>query len=107
MTESYPHVENVDWHYKAANYYHKALSYLRTSLRDKQTRDDLPYTASDAYAGKIEDRYMTGSGNESGLLDEVGVKLKESHDGWDEFLAGTSILSIYECLNLNTDGFSL
>lgn len=40
MTESYPGAEYVDWHYKAANYYHKAVSYLRISLRDKQTWDE-------------------------------------------------------------------
>jgi hypothetical protein len=46
MTESYPGAEYVDWHYKAANYYHKAVSYLRTSLRDKQTWDEFLSGAS-------------------------------------------------------------
>jgi hypothetical protein len=59
MTESYPGAEYVDWHYKAANYYHNAVSYLRISLRDKQT--------------------------------------------WDEFLAGASILSVYEFLDGSRD----
>ena len=40
MTESYPGAEYVDWHYKAANYYHKAVSYLRISLGDKQAWDE-------------------------------------------------------------------
>jgi hypothetical protein len=107
MTESYPNAEQVDWHYKAANYYHKAVSYLRTSLHDKQTRSTLPCSALDDYPELIDNQYMTGSDNHSTLFNQDGSLAKESHDGWDEFLAGASILSGYEFLDGNRDGFAL
>lgn len=39
-TEVYPSVARVDWFFKASNYYHQSLSYLRqaVSLRPDQTQ---------------------------------------------------------------------
>ncbi|KAH8807643.1 hypothetical protein F5884DRAFT_900006 [Xylogone sp. PMI_703] len=75
MTEVYPGAMEVDWYYKAANYYHRSLAILRRDLL--VLRQD-------------EDREA---------LDAAESGLQEGGNNLDELLAAASILSVLEFMD--------
>lgn len=90
--EIYPGAVEVDWYFKAANYYYQALISLRQilpELQESSSHDELPgstYIQSDAV--QIEDY---GS--------HVASITENENNDPDDLLAATCILSVYEFLD--------
>lgn len=87
-TENYPSCERTNWFYIAANYYDKAISFLREALVDVGRPNSSDDTEAMMVTASQRDRLMMQEQRHSAQADDL--------------LASTSILSMYEFMDASS-----
>lgn len=97
--EVYPNAPRVDWFFKAANYYHQALFYLRQSLPGSFATSQFSELAESPV--QIISQWLSLNLNAMPVASDF--KVNGSVTGakvFDEILPTAAILSVYEFLDL-------
>ena len=102
-------LENVDWFYKAANYYDQGISFLRLSLhhwteRNKTSHIKCGTSAFDSQNIFEEIPYSVASTNSPRKRLRLNQEHKSTMD--EDLLAAISVFSLYESLDSHTAEWS-